>query len=114
MKFFARLMMIASLAAFAASSVAHAAGSAKMASEMIAEGVEMTALADCEACDDDATGSLGIACDFVCNSAAAAALVEASAEFDPLAVSSAHGMPIARDFRGLTSPPAKQPPRLFL
>jgi hypothetical protein len=105
-------MMIASLAAFAASSVAHAVGSARMASEMIAAGVEMTALADCEACDDDVTGSLGIACDFVCNSAAAAALVEASADSGPSAVTSAHGMPSERDYRGLTSPPAKQPPRL--
>jgi len=112
MRFFARLMIIAVLAAFAASSVAHAAGSARMASEMITAGVEMPG-ADCEACDDSA-GPLDIACDFVCNSAATAALVETSAEFGPLTVSSAHGMPIARDFRGLTSPPAKQPPKILL
>ena len=113
MRFLARLIMIAVLAAFAASSAAHAAGSARMASGMIAAGVDM-AEDGCEACDDDTAGALGIACDFVCNSAAAAALLEASAEFGPLAVSSAHGMPIARDFRGLTSPPAKQPPKILL
>jgi len=65
----------------------------------------------CEACDDDTAGTLGVACDLVCNSAAAAAVVEASAEFGPLVVSSAHGLPIARDFLGLSSPPAKQPPK---
>ncbi|QIK42488.1 hypothetical protein [Pontivivens nitratireducens] len=112
MHFVARLIMIAVLAAFAVSSVAHAAGSARMASEMITAGAEMPG-ADCEACDDSA-GPSGIACDFVCNSAAAAALVETSAEFGLHAISSAHGMSIARDFRGLTSPPAKQPPKFLL
>ena len=112
MHFVARLIMIAVLAAFAVSSVAHAAGSARMASEMITAGAEMPG-ADCEACDGSA-GPLGVACDFVCNSATAVALVGASAEFGPIAVSSAHGLPIARDFRGLTSPPAKQPPKILL
>ena len=112
MHFVARLIIIAVLAAFAASSVAHAAGSARMASEMITAGAEMPG-ADCEACDGSA-GPSGIACDFVCNSATAAALLETSAEFGLHAISSAHGMPIARDFRGLTSPPAKQPPRFLL
>lgn len=70
--------------------------------------------AGCEACDDDTAGTLGVACDFVCNSATAVALVGASAEFGSIAVSSAHGLPIARDFRGLSSPPAKQPPRFLL
>ncbi|RKF12471.1 hypothetical protein D6850_17515 [Roseovarius spongiae] len=113
MHLFARLMMTAVLAAFAASSVAHAAGSARMASEMIVAGVDVTG-AGCEACDDDAAGTLGIACDFVCNSAVAAALVETSAGCGPFAVSSAHGMMIEQDFHGLTGPPAKQPPRLLL
>ena len=113
MQFFSRFMMIAVLAAFAASSVVHAAGSARMASEMITAGAEMAG-ADCEACNDDAAGTLGIACDFVCNSAAAAALVEASADSGPFVASIAFGMPIAPDFRGLTSPPAKQPPKLLL
>jgi hypothetical protein len=113
MHFVARLIMITVLAAFAVGSVAHAAGSARMASEMIAAGAEMAG-AGCEACDDDTAGTLGVACDFVCNSATAVALVEASAEFGPLAVSSAHGLPIARDFLGLSSPPAKQPPRFLL
>jgi hypothetical protein len=112
MHFVARLIMIAVLAAFAASSVVHAAGSARMASEMIAAGAEMPG-ADCEACDGSA-GPSGIACDFVCNSATAVALVGASAEFGLIAVSSAHGLPIARDFSGLISPPAKQPPRFLL
>ena len=109
----ARFLMIAVLAAFAASSVAYAAGSARMASDMITAGAEMAG-AGCEACDDDAAGALGIACDFVCNAAAAAALVDASADSGPSEVSSTHGMPIGRDFLGLTSPPAKQPPRFLL
>ncbi|EAP79053.1 MAG: hypothetical protein GY701_04050 [Sulfitobacter sp.] len=113
MHFVARLIMIVVLAAFAVSSVAHAAGSARMASEMISAGAEMAG-AGCEACDDDTAGTLGVVCDFVCNSAAAAAMVEASAEFGPLAVSSAHRLPIPRDFFGLSSPPAKQPPRFLL
>ena len=113
MHFVARLIIIAVLAAFAASSVVHAAGSARMASEMIAAGAGMAG-ADCEACDDDTAGTLGVACDFVCNSATAVALVGASAEIGPIAVSSAHGLPIARDFRGLISPPAKQPPKILL
>jgi hypothetical protein len=113
MHFVARLTMIAVLAAFAASSVAYAVGSARMASELIAAGAEMTG-AGCAACDDDAAGGFGAACDYVCNSAASAALVEASAEFGPHAVSNTHGMSVARDFLGLSTPPAKEPPRFPL
>jgi len=114
MKLFARLVMITVLATFVASTVAHAAGSAKMAAEMITAGVEMPGFADCDACDDDAAGLLGIACDFVCNSAAAGALLEVSGDGGLFAVSSAYRIPISRDSCGLTSPPAKQPPRLTL
>ena len=114
MQFLARFMMIATFVAFAASSVAHSAGSAWVASGMIAADVEMTTLADCKACDDDSAGASGIACDFVCNSGTTAAVVEASVNSDLVAVPYNYGMPIARDFRGLTSQPAKQPPRFLL
>jgi len=114
MQFLARFMMVVTFAAFAASSVVHAAGSAWVASGMIAADVEMTTLADCDACDDGVAGTLGIACDFVCNSATITAEPEASANSGPIAVPYNYGTPVAQDVRGLTGPPAQEPPRLFL
>ena len=84
-----------------------------MASETLAANVALPVLTDCTACDDGTAGTTGIPCDFICNPVAAM-LTEASAGNGPFLVSRVHDIPVKRDFRGLTSPPAEQPPRLFL
>lgn len=114
MRFLTRFIVIATLAAFAASSVAHAAGSARMATEVIMADVKIESLINCEACDDDAANTPGLVCEFVCSSAAAAPLENAPMDIGLFPVSSAHGIPAGQNFLGLTSPPAEHPPRLFL
>jgi len=111
MQLIARLILVAVLAAFAVSSVAHAAGSAAMAADMVASETTTMDMADCDACADPESGAMDISCDFVCGAGGFAAVLAQQCE----AIASRPGeaaMPSAtRDFRGLSSPPAKQPPR---
>ncbi|MEM9969871.1 MAG: hypothetical protein AAF762_02050 [Pseudomonadota bacterium] len=108
MQLIARLVVIA---VFAVSSLANAAGSGAMAVKMVASDAAAMDMADCDACAESETGVMGISCDFVCGAGGFTAVLtpqsDAIAPGSPEApVSSA-----ARDFRGLASPPAKQPPR---
>src|SRR3546814_16223585 len=75
MNFVARLIIVAVLAAFAVSSVAHAAGSAEMAAATIACDDAATHMSDCDACGDLDAGEMGVACDFVCGAGGFAAVL---------------------------------------
>jgi hypothetical protein len=115
MRLIASLILATVLAAFVASSVVHAAGSAGMAAEMVASGATVAEMADCEACGDGESGANGIACDFVCGAggfAAVPAPVQTGSVFQETSEALGHTLP--RDFRGLTSPPAKEPPRILI
>jgi hypothetical protein len=115
MRLIASLILATVLAAFAASSVVHAAGSAGMAAEMIASGATVAEMADCEACGDVESGANGIACDFHCCAGGFAAVpAPAQTEIAFRERGEALGHTLTRDFRGLTSPPAKEPPRTLL
>lgn len=108
---YARLILVAFLAVFAASTVAHVAGSAAMAASMIIANDTAMGMADCKACGDSDASAGGTACDFVCGIGALAALPAHSCEGIANLSGQALKFAQARDFRGLTSPPAKQPPR---
>lgn len=107
----ARLILVAVLAAFAVSSVAHAAASAKMAAGMVASGAVTTDMADCDACVDPEPGAKGIACNFVCGAGSFAAVFAPQSERIAYAAGKCLEPAEALDFCGLSSPPAKQPPR---
>lgn len=66
MKLFTRPMLAAVLAAFAANSLAHAAGAAEMARAMITPGNAVVEMSDCNPYGDDDAGELATACDFFC------------------------------------------------
>ena len=102
MKFVARLILVAVLAVFAVSSVAHAAGSADMAAAMIASGDAAMPMSDCDACDD--TGAAG----------SFAAVVAPQAYGIVSSPREALGPAVTQDFCGLSSPPAKHPPRTLI
>lgn len=115
MKFFARLIVVTVLAAFAASSVAYAAGSAEMTAAMIAsDDAAAMGMSDCDACGDADAGQTTFTCNFICGAGG----------FVPLLVPQSQGMfqslrqtlapVVTQDLRGLTGPPAKQPPRTLI
>ncbi|MCC4298169.1 hypothetical protein [Aurantimonas coralicida] len=114
MHMFARLIFVALLAAFAAGSVAHAAGSARMTADMVATDIAPMSMAGCETCGDPEVGDMGIACDFLCGSGSFAAILGPQA--DPLVrrISGFIETKIADDRRGLTALSAKQPPRTLI
>lgn len=114
MQFIARLIFVALLAAFAASSVAHAAGSAKMAADMVAIDVASMDMADCEACDGPEVGGMGPTCDFLCSSGSFAAVLGPQGD---RFVQPPHGLlnpVVSGGHRGLTCPPTEHPPRTHL
>lgn len=110
----ARLILIAFLAVFAASTVAHAAGSAAMAASMITAKDPAMGMADCKACGGSDANPGGIACDFVCGTGALAALPAHSCEGITRISGQAFKFSQAREFRGLSSPPAMRPPRTLI
>lgn len=114
MRLIAGLILATVLAAFAASSVAHATGSAAMTAEMIASDAAPMDMTDCKACADPESGALGIACDFVCASSGLAAVLAQQCEAIAVTPGEAAMSSVPRDFRGLTSPPAKHPPRILI
>ncbi|WP_339834313.1 hypothetical protein [uncultured Parvibaculum sp.] len=114
MKFVARLILVAVLAVFAVSSVAHAAGSADMAAAMIASGDAAMPMSDCDACDDTGAGEMGLACDLVCGAGSFAAVVAPQAYGIVSSPREALGPAVTQDFCGLSSPPAKHPPRTLI
>lgn len=111
MHLIARLLLVVVLAAFAVSSVAHAAGSAAMAADMVTSDAAVMDMADCEACADPGTGADGIVCDFVCGAGGFAAVLSQDCDAVALKPGEAAISSVTRDFCGLTSPPAKEPPR---
>jgi len=114
MKLFVRLLMIAVLAAFAAGSVAHAAGSSEMAATMLVAGKMPMMASDCKACDGGELADMGSACDLLCatNSVAAMPVLQAAG------LASLHRgalFPSAdRDLVGHVGPPAEHPPRTLI
>lgn len=114
MKFLARLILVAVLAAFAVSSVAHAAGSAEMAAAMITSDDAAMHMSDCDACGDVDAGDMGVACGFVCGAGGFAAVLAPQA-YDIVSTSrEALGPAVTQDFCGVSSPPAKHPPRSLI
>ncbi len=114
MKSITRLILVVFLAVFAASTVAHTTGSAAMAASMITANDPAMAMADCEACGGSDASAGGIACDFVCGIGALAALPAPSCDGITRLPGQAVKFAQAREFRGLTSPPAKRPPRTLI
>ena len=114
MKFVVRLILVAVLAAFAVSSVAHAAGSAEMAAAMIASDDAAVHMSDCDACGDLDADDMGVACGFVCGAGGFAAVLAPQAYGIVSAPRGALGLAITRDFCGVSSPPAKHPPRTLI
>lgn len=110
----ARLFCFLALMAFAVGAVAHSAGSAAMASAMITADVGMSGMDECDACGDQEAGLKGGVCNFVCNVAGMAAVPVASADTGHVATSIAHDRMRERVARGITGPPAKEPPRFHL
>lgn len=114
MKFFARLVCVLALVAFAAGTVAQSAGSAAMASEMITADAGVTDMGACDACDVPEAGIVGISCDFVCAAGGLAAMSISPADsVATVASDRPAGMP-ARTAHGFAAPPSTQPPRTFL
>ena len=114
MQLIARLILVAVLAAFAVGSVAQAAGSAGMAAEMVASGTAAMDMADCNPCDDPEAGGMGLTCGFVCGAGSfSAVLAPQTDKFAPETGALFHPA-IANDYRGLSGPPAQQPPRTLI
>lgn len=114
MKLVARLILVAVLAVFAVGSVAHAAGLADRAAAMIASGEAAMAMPGCDACDETGAGEMGLACDLVCGAGSFAAVVAPQASGFVASPREALGPAVTQDFCGLSSPPAKQPPRTLI
>lgn len=114
MKFFARLLLVAVLAAFAASSVAYAAGSAEMAAAMIASDDAAMDMSECDPCVDSGAGEMGVACSFVCGAGGFAAMLAPQTQGIVQAPRETLGPAVTHNFRGRTGPPAKQPPRTLI
>ncbi len=85
-----------------------------MASAMITADVGMSGMDDCDACGDPEAGLKGAVCDFVCNVTGMAAVPIISADRGHVATSMAHDRMPERVVRGITGPPAKEPPRFHL
>ena len=114
MTFLTRLILAAVLAVFAARSFAHTAGSGAMAADVIASGSTITVMPDCDACGDTDVDGTGFACDFVCNAGNLTAALAPQLQDVFQAGLHLPAASVTHDFRGLNSPPAKQPPRIDL
>lgn len=113
MKLIARLVLVATLAAFAAASAAHAMGSATMGAGMIASAESAMDMPGCDDCGGPEGAANGLACDLVCGAGGLATLTGPQAS----GLTERPGGPVgpaeARDLRGRTGPPAEHPPRLL-
>ena len=114
MTFLTRFVLATVLAVFAASSFVHTTGSGAMAANMIATGATITVMPDCDACGDTDIDGVGFACDFVCNASNLTAALVPQMQDAYKGVSEEPTKSATHDFRGLTSPPAKHPPRIFI
>ena len=114
MKFIARLMLAAFLAAFAASSVAYAADSGEMAAAMVLsdEAMEMS---DCATpCGDSDAGGSAAVCDIECGAGGFAAVLAPQTQGLFHAPRKILNPTVAQASDGLAGPPAKQPPRTLI
>ncbi len=116
MKFVARLILVAVLAAFAANPVAQAAGSAEMAATMIASDDAAMHMPDCDACGDTDAAEMGLACGFVCGAGAGGFAVVLAPQAYVIVSASREALEpaVTQDFRGIANPPAKHPPRILI
>ncbi|GHA19475.1 hypothetical protein V6617_18335 (plasmid) [Pelagibacterium nitratireducens] len=112
MKFFVRLIVVTVLAAFAASSVAHATGSAEMTAAMIASDDAAMDMPDCDACGDE--GQTAFACDVICGAGGFASLLVPQSQGMFQSPRQTLNPVVTQNLRGLTGPPAKQPPRSLI
>ena len=108
-----RMIVVLTLAVFAAGSVAHALGSTVMAVEMAAVQSSDMGMTDCDPCGgEDEAGA--VACDPACSTGGFVALGagqgSAVAMALPTARPYAHGVRLS----GLASLPLKHPPRFIL
>lgn len=113
MQKFARILVIAVLAAFAAGSVVHVASATTMSVKMALSDTGAMDMADCEGCGSSGgDGDGGLTCDIVC-------LAPLLANLSPdgvLAVSpgASPTSPAFYDFVGRTGPPEPYPPRTLI
>lgn len=110
---FARFLVVALLAVFAAWSSASVSNATTMALEMAASDGMATDMADCEACGSEEMGdAASLVCDVACVSPILADLVT-SQSFTSAPVAS-HAMWFVRSFDGRAYPPDPHPPRSVL
>ena len=109
-----RLVCILTLVALAIGVVAYSAGSTTMASAMMAADADMYASADCDACGDSESGLKSAACDFVCNAAGMVTLFASAAANSTFASPDSPQFQLTLAAEGLSGPPAKHPPRIYL
>lgn len=110
---FARILVVALIAVFAAWSSAHIATATTMSLEMAAMDGKAMDMADCNACDPGELGDQSsLSCDFACVSPVLADLVTSQVfTSSPMAE---HVVRPVYDFAGRTYPPDPHPPRAFL
>lgn len=114
MKFIARLMLAAFLAAFAASSVAYAADSGEMAASMVLSDDAME-ISDCATpCGEVDAGGSAVVCDIECGVGGFAAVLATQTQGVFQAPWVIMAPPVAQTSDGLTGLPAKQPPRTLI
>ena len=107
---FARILVVALIAVFAAWSVAQVANATTMALEMAAVDGEAMDMADCEGCDPgEMDDQASLACNILCVSPAFADLATSQASTSA-PVPSQTGWAVY-DFAGRTYPPDPFPPR---
>ena len=113
MTLLARLLVIALLAVFAASSVAQASAATTMAARMALAADHGMGMEDCQACGSGDARKADAICDLAC--VPAPALTALGWDQAPAFVSTAsHPAPAARDLAGWTGPPDPHPPRSLL
>lgn len=110
---FARILVVALIAVFAAWSSAHVANATTMSLEMAAMDDGSMDMANCDACDPGEPGDQSsLSCDFACVSPVLANLVTSQVFMSaPVAE---HAVRLVYDFAGRTYPPDPHPPRAFL
>lgn len=110
MLYFARLLLCLWLAAFAASTVAQAAGSTAMMIAMAAEAGSQ--MAGCPDCDDEPADADGFACNVDCTSLWSGLPVDYPG-YRPIVPSKDFGPAAAEDRPGRIGPPDPLPPKHF-
>ena len=114
MKFLARLMLTAFLAAFAASAIAYSADSGEMAAFMVLSDDAMEN-SDCATpCGDVDAGGSAAVCDIECGAGGFAAVLAPQTQGLFHAPRKILSPPAAQTSGGLAGPPAKQPPRILI